>query len=84
MFDNPLWKRLLEFVIHLVIGAIVFLFISFMAVLLSEWITYLEARNVNAIIIKGLKGFEYFLFGLDLLLGGYFVVRSTWKLVKEL
>lgn len=84
MFDNPLWKRLFEFIIHLTIGAIVFLFISFMAVMLSEWIVYLEGRKVNPIIIKGLMGFEYFLFGLDLLLGGYFVIKSTWKLVKEL
>tara|TARA_R110002049_G_scaffold270121_1_gene447140 strand:+ start:330 stop:584 length:255 start_codon:yes stop_codon:yes gene_type:complete len=84
MDEKPLWGKLLKFASHLAVGAVVFICISTLAVLLSMWIVYLEGRNVNPIIIKGLTGFEYFLFGLDLLLAGYFVVMSTWKLVKEI
>lgn len=84
MDESKLWHSLKEFLIHVAVGAIVFVFISCIAILLSEWVKILDKNGYDPIIVKGLSGFEYFLFGMDLLLSGIFLIRSMIKLVKEL
>ena len=77
-------QALLEFCIHIVVGAVAFVVLATIAVLLSFFVSYLENNGVNPNIIKGLTGFEYFLFGIDLFLGSIFILISMFKLVKEL
>lgn len=84
MSNGKTWHSLKEFMVHISIGAIAFVFISVIAIALSEWVSYLQEANFNPIIIKGLAAFEYLLFALDLLLASIFLMRSMYKLGKEL
>ncbi len=84
MFNKTIWNILLEFIIHIIVGVIIFGSISLIIVLLSKWTSYLETIGTNQMIIKGLIAFEYFLYGMDLLLGVLFVIVSAWKMVKKL
>ena len=84
MSDNQIWSSLKEFVVHITVGTILFVFISLIAILLSLGVAYLDSNGYNPIIVKGLAGFEYLLFGLDLFLAAVFLLRSTYKLVKEI
>ena len=77
-------EALREFCIHIVVGAIAFVVLALIAVSISFFVSYLDNNGVNPNIIKGLTGFEYFLFGMDLFLGGIFVLISMFKLVREL
>lgn len=84
MNNKELWTALVEFVIHVVVGAIAFFVVSLMAILLSIWVEYLEHEGYNEFIVKGLAGFEYFVFCMDLMLGAAFLIASTWKLVRKI
>jgi len=84
MPESNEWHALKKLIVHLIIGAIAFFSISFVAVLLSEWVSYLARNNFNPVIVKGLSAFEYMIFGMDLLLAGIFLGRSMYKFVKEL
>jgi len=81
--NKGIWRSLIEFIVHILVGTIAFFLISGIAVLLDMWVSYLESTSVNPIIVKILTGFEYLLFGLDLLLAGIFLIRSMYKLVKN-
>lgn len=81
--NRAIWISLIEFMVHVLVGAIAFFTISGIAVLLSMWVSYLESVGMNPIIVKSLIGFEYLLLGLDLLLAGVFLIRSMYKLVKN-
>lgn len=79
-----IWHSLVEFIVHVLVGSIAFFIISAFAILLDTYVSYLKENEFNPIIIKGLIGFEYALFGLDLLLAGLFLLGSTYKLVREI
>jgi hypothetical protein len=54
------------------------------AILLSVAIRWLESKTIAQPVIYGLEAAEYFLFAIDLLLFGYFVVRAALRAAKEL
>jgi len=83
MNSHSLRQILFESVKHILAGAILFVVIALIAIALSEFVAYLDAKHYNPYIIKGLAGFEYFIFGLDLILAAIFLIRTLYKFVRE-
>ncbi len=77
---HPLWR----FAVHSVVGSALFVVIAVPAVLLSLAVNWLEAKQIATGIVTGLKVAEYFLFGVDLLLFAWFVLKAAWHAAKGL
>ena|ERR1035437_2252577 len=80
----PFWRVPWEFAVHAVVGTLIFGIIAMAAVLLDLLVIRLEAYHTDAVIIFGLKGGEYALFGVDLLLFGVFLWRTAQRTIKHL
>jgi len=78
---HPLWK----FFVHTLVGTLIFILITIPAWLLSVYVKYLtEQRGLNSILVSGMQLAEYFLFGVDLLLFGWFVARAAIRAGRDL
>jgi len=78
---HPLWKIPLRFLVEILTSVFIFVIIAGAAVGLSILVYYLESKQVDSIIVLGLKGAEYLLFAVDLILLVRFLYRTavrTW------
>lgn len=70
---------LVEFLIHVVVGTLIFGVIALPALGLNLGVAFLRSTGkFSAPIIFGLEGAEYLLFIVDLLLFVVFILRSFW------
>ncbi|SDW16566.1 hypothetical protein [Nitrosomonas oligotropha] len=73
---------LIDFVIHLVVGASIFLVIAAAALGIGEIISWLDIQDY---FIKEVLSFiKYLIFAIDCLLFGIFLLSSTIKMAKKL
>ena len=77
---HPLWR----FAVHSFVGSALFVVIAIPAILLNLAVTWLEHQHLTRALIIGLEVAEYFLFVVDLLLFGWFVLRAAWHAAKAL
>jgi hypothetical protein len=82
--DRRWWKPLWQFAVHGIVGTAIFVLIAVPAVSLSILLKWLETRNIDPNLIYGLKGAEYLVFVVDLLLFAWFVVRTAVRAGKKL
>ena len=73
--EPPFWHAPWRIAVEAITGTLIFLIIAAFAILLDIGVSFLEARNINSIIIWGLIGAKYTLFAVDLILFG----RFLWK-----
>lgn len=78
------WHTPWEFLVHALVGTLIFLIIATPAVGLDFLIKWLASQDVSDIIIYGLKGAEYALFFVDLVLFVVFLVRTAWVHAKKM
>jgi len=76
----PLWK----FAVHGAVGSAIFVLIAIPALSLSILFRWLQSRKIDEVLIYGLKAAEYLVFGVDLILFGWFVIRTAVRAGKEL
>lgn len=81
---SPYWLILLEFVVHTVVGFLIFSTIAAPAVALDFCVRSLEALRVSSLIIAGLRVAEYALFATDLFLFIVFLVKTAVRTAKRL
>ena len=82
--ERKWWHPLWQFAVHGLVGSAIFVVITAPAVLLSLLVKWLEDKKTNPVLVSGLKGAEYFVFGVDLLLFGWFVIRTAYRAAKDL
>lgn len=82
--EQKWWHALWEFLVHVIVGTLIFVVIAIPAVGLGFLIGWLEHKKVGRLIIYGLKFAEYTLFVVDLALFAWFVVRTAWKSAKKM
>ncbi len=82
--DQKWWHALVEFLVHVFVGTLIFVVSAAPAVGLDFLIGWLESKSVGKLIIYGLKFAEYTLFFVDLTLFAWFVVRTAWKSAKKM
>ena len=71
-----------EFAVEIINGTVIFFLIACAAIALSFFVVFLESKDVDIVVIVGLKIAKYAIFFTDLLLFGRFLfVNSvrTWK-----
>lgn len=73
------WTPVIEFLVQIVVGTLLFVLIAAPAIGLDYLVTWLEALGVDRPILWGLTGCEYLLFGADVFLFAVFIVRKAWK-----
>ncbi len=78
------WHAPWEFLVHVIVGILIFVVIAAPAVGLDFLIAWLENKSVGKLIIYGLKFAEYTLFFVDLALFSWFVVRTAWRSAKKM
>ena len=80
----PFWRAPWEFAVHGIVGTSIFAIIAALAVALDLFVAWLESRRISVLIIFGLKGAEYALFGVDLVLFGVFLWRTAKRTIQQL
>jgi hypothetical protein len=80
----PFWRVPWEFAVHAPVGTSIFGIIAGVAVLLDLAVIRLEVYHTDAVITWGLKGGEYALFGVDLVLFGVFLWQTAKRTAKRL
>ena len=76
------WEAPWRFLVEALTGAFIFAVIGSAAVGLNFLVSYLEKKDVDHFILYGLKGAEYGLFLVDLILFARFLWKTasrTWK-----
>ncbi|MCH8959880.1 MAG: hypothetical protein IH820_00765 [Bacteroidetes bacterium] len=82
--EHKWWHAPWEFLVHVIVGILIFVVIAAPAVGLDFLIGWLENKSVGKLIIYGLKFAEYTLFFVDLALFAWFVVRTAWRSAKKM
>jgi hypothetical protein len=82
--EPPFYRAPLEFIIHTLVGALIFAIVTLPAVGLDVFTRSLEAKHVSIVITEGVHVAEYCLFGSDLLLFLVFLVKTCWRVGKKL
>ncbi|MGZ5443630.1 MAG: hypothetical protein ACXW5U_25445 [Thermoanaerobaculia bacterium] len=77
---QPLWK----FAVHAFVATAIFALIAAPAVFLSFGVKWLETQEIDGTLVWGLRGAEYLLFFVDLMLFAWFVVRTAIRAGKDL
>jgi len=73
-----------HFVIHILVGTILFIVIGAAVVALHWFVTWMAAQGVSDYLITVLQGLEYAVFALDALAYVWFLVRVSWKFLREI
>ncbi len=74
-----MFKELWEFVRHVLVESTIFLIIALIAIGLHLIIRWFEGMKISKIILYGLIGTEYFLFGISILLFIIFLATTAWR-----
>lgn len=80
----PFWRAPWEFAVHVLVGSLIFGIIAGAAVLLDLAVRRLEARGTGRVVTIGLRGGEYALFLIDLVLFGVFLWRTAKRTIGRL
>lgn len=75
--DEKWWVPLYDFGIHVFVAVGVFFIIAVPAIALNFLIQWLESIGIDGLISYILRGTEYFIFLVDILLFWVFIARST-------
>lgn len=78
------WVVLWKFVIHEVLGALIFSVIAVPAIGLDLGVQQVETLHISSVIINGLKIAEYAIFGADLSLFITFLAKDAFRTAKRL
>jgi len=78
------WFPLWEFLVHVVVGTVIFVVIAAPAVGLNLLVAYLATLSVGWPIILGLEISEYALFVVDIGLYLVFLARTGWRTIQKL
>ena len=73
-----------RFVIHTVVGTILFLLIGVAALALHQLVVFVETHGASAYVVAGLKAVELVLFSVDVCLLGLFLLKETAILVVQI
>lgn len=76
-------RVLWDFLLHVFVGLIFFAIIAAPALGLDKWMQGLENGEVSGFVLFGLRLAEYFLFTVDLLLFGAYIVKAAWRSAKK-
>lgn len=82
--EQQWWHAPAEFLVHVIVGTLIFVVIAVPAVGLDFLVKWLAGLGVTEIILYGLRFAEYMLFFVDLALFAWFVVRTAWKSAKKM
>lgn len=77
-------KLVWHFVIHIFVGTVLFMAIGAAVVALHWFVTWMAAQGVSSYLITVLQGLEYAVFALDTLAYVWFLVRVSWKFLREI
>jgi hypothetical protein len=77
-------KAILRFVIHTVVGALLFSIVGVVAILLSYLTSFIEGSHVSPYILYGFQGLEIFLFAADIVCLVIFVVKETLIFCRQI
>lgn len=80
----PFWRVPWQFAVHALVGIAIFAIIAGGAVALELAVRALAMHGIGPVIIFGLKAAEYAVFGVDLILFGVFLWRTTKRSVQQL
>lgn len=78
------WEVPLQFVVHALVGALVFGIIAAVAFGIDRAVLYLNDLEANVVIIIGLKVAEFSLFTTDIALFLVFLWRTFWRTFRTL
>lgn len=78
------WGALIHILIHLVVGALIFVAIALVAVALGEFVKRVEAWGASPFVVFVLTAVEYILLLADAFLFLYLVIKSIVKVGKEI
>lgn len=82
--EGKWWQPLWQFAVHGIIGTALFVLIAAPAVSLSLLVKWLQQREIDHILIYGLRAAEYLVFAVDLALFACFIIRTAIRAGKEL
>ena len=78
------WFPLVEFLIHIAVGSLIFLFIFIPAVGLNLLVNWLSTKGISPFVLYSLLFAEYFLIAMDILLFVGFLLKTTWRAYTKL
>lgn len=78
------WRVPYEFAVRAIVGVLIFAVVAAFAVGLSYCVRLLGVRNVDKVVIGGLKFCEYLLFAADIILFILFIARDVIKNAQSL
>jgi hypothetical protein len=73
------WIPVRDFGLHTIVGTLIFALISLPAIALNLFVTWLERFSISPIVTYGMEIAEYTIFGADLVLFVWFIVRTALK-----
>jgi hypothetical protein len=83
--DDPAWwEAPWTFLVHTVIGMVIFATIAGAAILLELGVDKLVPKRTSGVIVYGLKVAEYSVFGADLILFLVFLWRTSRRTIPKL
>ena len=80
---HPL-KLAARFVLHTVVGALLFSMVGGVAVLLNYAVNLIQGSGVSPYMILAVQALEFFLFAVDFICLVVFVIKEAWILVREI
>jgi len=82
--EEPFWRAPWEFVVHTVLGSLLFVIVAALAVALNVGVHYLEQFKVSIVIVYGIELAEYGLFAADLYVFGVFLWRTSSRMIRKI
>ena len=82
--DPRWWEAPWKLFVETLVGTIIFLLIAAAALALNYLVKFLEGLGTDNLIIWGLKGAEYALFFVDLVLFFRFLYKTALRIWKKL
>lgn len=80
----PFWRAPWDFAVHAIVGGAVFGIIAAAAGFISIGVTKLKALKIDPVIIYGIMGCEYALFGVDVTMFAVFLWRTAKRTIRQL
>jgi len=79
------WEPVLEFVVHCLVGTLIYMIVALFSILIDLLVQWLEARHaVSREILERLKWTSLVIFGTDILLILVFVLKTAYRTARKL
>ena len=82
--SEPFWRAPLEFVVHALVGTLIFAIIGGPAIILDVAVHATESYGMSVLVTYALKTAEYVLFVTDLILFVVFLWRTAARALRKL